>query len=133
MSLVMQTVQQALIAKLNGDALLMDRVNAIYDTVPQRSALPYVMIDALTQEMLPALGETLWRVGLVLEVWTDAQGRKSAMGVLERLQGLLHHGTLSMSGHTLREMRVDGASCVLAEQATRVVGSMELSLIVAVD
>lgn len=133
MSLVMQTVQQALIAKLNGDALLMDRVNAIYDTVPQRSALPYVMIDELVQEMLPAMGETLWRVGLVLEVWTDAQGRKSAMDVLERLQGLLHHGTLSMSGHTLREMRVDGASCVLAEQATRVVGSMELSLIVAVD
>jgi len=108
-------------------------VNAIYDTVPQRSALPYVMIDELVQEMLPAMGETLWRVGLVLEVWTDAQGRKSAMDVLERLQGLLHHGTLSMSGHTLREMRVDGASCVLAEQATRVVGSMELSLIVAVD
>ncbi len=73
MSLVMQTVQQALIAKLTGDA------------------------------------------------------------VLERLQGLLHHGSLTMSAHTLREMRVEGASCVLAEQATRVVGSMELSLIISVD
>lgn len=133
MSLVMQTVQQTLITKLTGDALLMDRVNAIYDTVPQRSALPYVMIDELVQEALPTLGESLWRVGLVLEVWTDAQGRKTALDVLERLQGLLHHGSLSMSGHTLREMRVEGASCVLAEQATRVVGSIEISLIVAVD
>ena len=133
MSLVMQTVQQALITKLTGDALLMDRVNAIYDTVPQRSALPYVMIDELVQEALPTLGESLWRVGLVLEVWTDAQGRKTALDVLERLQGLLHHGNLPISDHTLREMRVEGASCVLAEQATRVVGSIEISLIVAVD
>ena len=133
MRLVMQTVQQALITKLTADALLMDRVDAIYDTVPQRSALPYVMIDELVQEALPTLGESLWRVGLVLEVWTDAQGRKTALDVLERLQGLLHHGSLSMSGHTLREMRVEGASCVLAEQATRVVGSIEISLVVAVD
>lgn len=133
MSLVMQTVQQSLIAKLTGDAVLMDRVSAIYDTVPQRSALPYVMIDELAQEALPGLGESLWRVSLVLEVWTDAQGRKTALEVLERLQGLLHHGSLSMSGHSLREMRVEGAACVLAEQATRVVGSMELSLIVSVD
>lgn len=133
MSLVMQTVQQALIAKLTGDAVLMDRVSAIYDTVPQRSALPYVMIDELAQEALAGLGESLWRVTLVLEVWTDAQGRKTALDVLERLQGLLHHGNLSMSGHSLREMRVEGAACVLAEQATRVVGSMELGLIVSVD
>lgn len=133
MSLVMQAVQQALVAKLVGDALLMDRVNAIYDTVPQRSALPYVMIDELAQEALPSLGEHLWRVTLVLEVWTDAQGRKTALEVLERLQSLLHHGNLSMTAHTLREMRVEGASCVLAEQATRVVGSMELGLIVAAD
>lgn len=133
MSLVMQTVQQALVNKLTGDALLMDRVNAVYDTVPQRSQLPYVMIDELAQEALPGLGENLWRVSLVLEVWTDAQGRKTALDVLERLQALLHHGNLSMGGHTLREMRVEGAACVLAEQATRVVGSMEISLIVAVD
>ncbi len=133
MSLVMQAVQQALVAKLTGDAVLMDRVQAIYDTVPQRSPLPYVMIDELTQEALPILGENLWRVGLVLEVWTDAQGRKTALDVLERLQGLLHHGALSMSGYSLREMRVESAACVLAEQATRIVGSMELSLIVAAD
>lgn len=133
MSLVMQAVQQALVAKLTGDALLMDRVNAIYDTVPQRSALPYVMIDELVQEALPGLGESLWRVNLVLEVWTEAQGRKTALAVLERLQGMLHHGNLSIGGHSLREMRVEGASCVLAEQATRVVGSMEISLIVSVN
>ena len=133
MSLVMQAVQQALVAKLTGDALLMDRVSAIYDTVPQRSALPYVMIDELVQEALPSLGESLWRVELVLEIWTDAQGRKTALDVLERLQGLLHHGSLSISGHTLREMRVESAACVLAEQATRVVGSMEIGLIVVAN
>jgi len=131
MSLVMQAVQQALISKLTGDAVLMDRVAAIYDTVPQRSAPPYLQIDQIEQETIPALGENLWRVGMILEVWTDAQGRKTALTVLERLQALLHHGALSVSGYTVREMRVEGAGCALAQQATRMVGSMELMLIVA--
>ena len=133
MSLSMQAVQQALIAKLNGDAMLMDAVEAVYDTVPQRSALPYVMIDALEQEAMPSLGETLWRVGVVLEVWTGAEGRKTAMVILERLQALLHHGTLAIAAHSLREMRVEGAGVESAEAATRVVGTMEISLIVAQD
>lgn len=133
MSLTMQAVQQALVMKLTGDALLMDRVQAVHDTVPQRSALPYTMIDELSQEAMGSVGETVWRVSVVLEVWTDANGRKTALDVLERLQALLHHGALSMSGHTLREMRVESAGCVLAEQATRIVGSIELSLIISQD
>jgi hypothetical protein len=131
MSLAMQEVQQALITRLTGDALVMDRVSAVYDTVPQGSAVPYMVIEQIEQETIEALGEEIWRVGVILEVWTDAKGRKEALSVLERLQALLHHGALNIDGHALREMRVDSAGCVLAEQATRVVGSIELTLIVA--
>lgn len=131
MSLVMQAVQQALFTKLMGDAILMDRVENVYDTVPQGSPMPYVLIDQIEQEHIPGVGEQLWRVGVIVEVWTQAAGRKTAMAVLERLQALLHHGALSMSDYSLREMRMENAGCVVAQQATRVVGSMELSLIVA--
>lgn len=131
MSLVMQAAQQALMAKLTGDAVLMDRVSAVYDTVPQGSTLPYVVVDELTQETRPVLGENLWQVSMVLEVWSEPQGRKATLTALERMHGLLHHGTLAISGYSLREMRVEGASCVLAEQATRMVGTMEITLLVA--
>jgi hypothetical protein len=132
MSLAMQAVQQALITKLTGDALLMDRLDAVYDTVPQGSAMPYLVVDELTQETRHGLGEEVWQVSVVLEVWSEPQGRKPNLVALERLHGLLHHGSLSISGYSLREMRVEGASCVLAEQATRMVGTLEVTLVVAV-
>lgn len=131
MSLVMQAVQQALIAKLTGDAVLMDRIDAVYDTVPQRSPLPYLVIGELVQEALPSLGEAVWQVTVAMEIWSEAHGRKSALTALERLHGLLHHGALNVSGYALREMRVEAASCVLAEQATRIVGSAELRILIA--
>lgn len=131
MSLVMQAVQQALVAKLQGDAALMDCIDAIHDVVPQGSAMPYAVIEQIEQEAIPSLGEELWRVAVIIEVWTAAQGRKAALTALERLHALLHHGALTVSGYAVREMRVESAGCVLAEQATRVLGSAELSLIVA--
>lgn len=131
MSLVIQAVQQALVSKLSGDALLMDIVTGVYDTVPQRSALPYLVIDQLVQDHVPAIGEGVWQVAAILEVWSEAQGRKIALSTLDRLHTLLHHGALSMSGYQLREMRVATASCELAERATRVVGTIALEMVVA--
>lgn len=129
--LAMQAVQQALVSKLQGDALLMDVVGAVYDTVPQQAVLPYVEIDLVEQESLPALGEHLWRVALVLNVWTQAGGRKQALAALERLHSLLHHGALTPTGYGLREMRVVSASCELARDGAQVVGNMEIGLTVA--
>lgn len=129
--LAMQAVQQALVSKLQGDALLMDAVSAVYDTVPPQASLPYVEIDLVEQESLPALGEQLWRVAVVLNVWTQAGGRKHALAALERLHGLLHHGSLSPSGYSLREMRVVSASCELGRDGAQVVGNMEVGLTVA--
>jgi hypothetical protein len=133
MSLAMQAAQQAIVARLSGDAVLMDRIAQIYDVVPQQSPLPYAVIEQIEQETLAVMGQPLWRVGVIIEVWTEAQGRKTALMALERMHALLHHGALSMAAFTLREMRVESAGCVLAEQASRVVGSMELSLVVAAN
>lgn len=130
-TLVMQTVQQALVSKLTGDALLMDDVTGVFDTVPQRSDVPYIAIGGIEQEAIPSIGESLWQVRVVLDVWTDGSGRKKALGILSRLQALLHHGTLSLSDASLHEMRVDAAYCEAAEQSSRVLGSMELTLVVA--
>lgn len=131
MSLPLTQVQQALMTKLAGDALLADLVDAIYDTAPQRAALPYLTLGRMDQEHVPMIGEALWQVTAALEVWTEPAGRKTALSVLERLQSLLHYGALSMTGYDVREMRVVAAECALGEQATRLVGTMEIQLVVA--
>lgn len=133
MSLVMQAAQQALVHKLNSDAVLMDRVAAIYDTVPQRSNPPYLCIAEIEQVLREQIGRDVWEVRVLLEVWTQAQGRKACMAALERLQALLHHGSLNVTGYTLQEMRLVGASCELAERETRVVGSAELQMLLQPD
>jgi predicted transcriptional regulator len=130
MSLVMQAVQQALVFKMLGDAVLMDRVDAVYDTVPQRSALPYLYIATIEQESRDQVAQAVWEVRVELEVWTSAEGRKQAMAVLERLQAILHQASLSVSGYSVQEMRVIAARCDVAERQTRVVGTMELLIVV---
>lgn len=130
MSLVMQAVQQALVFKMLGDAVLMDRVDAVYDVVPQRSSLPYICIAGIEQEARDSLGQAAWEVRVELEVWTEAEGRKQAMAALERLQAVLHQASLSVTGYAVQEMRVMAARCDVAERQTRVVGTMELLLLV---
>lgn len=130
MSLAIQAIQQALYNKLTGDGVLMGMLEAVYDIPTQRSPLPYAMIADAVQEELPVVGQTMWQLAVTLEVWTDATGRRTALTVLERLNGLLHHGSLSIGGFELLEMRVLRAQCELAENAARVVGSLEVRLVV---
>lgn len=131
MSFAITAVQQALYSKLSGDAVLMDMVEQVYDTAPQQSAFPYIVVGDVSQEAIPAINCALWRVNLVLDVWTEAGGRKTALTILERLKMLLHHGSMVISGFTLMEMRAENAACELTHDATRILGSIELELIVA--
>lgn len=131
MSFAIAAVQQALYSKLTGDGVLMGLVNDVFDVAPQQSPLPYIVVGGVSQEAIVGIARAVWRVNLVLDVWTEAGGRKTALTVLERLKLSLHHGSMVMTGFELMEMRAENASCELAHDATKVLGSIELELIVA--
>lgn len=125
---VLQAVQQALFTKLTGDSLLMDLITGVYDAVPQQAALPYVVIGDGSAEEKPQVQAQLSECSMALHVWTGGGGRKTALSILNRLQALLHHGSLNFTGFTLFAMRCTRAETQVDADNDRVYGVLELLL-----
>lgn len=130
-SLALMEVQRALYTKLSGDGVLMGLVSGVYDSVPQNTALPYVVIGNGNQNIRPAESAVIAECALRLEVWTEAGGRKMALTILSRLHALLHLGTLTVTGYQLVMLRVEQASTTLEEEGTLLNGRMLISVAVA--
>ena len=128
--LALMEVQRALYTKLQGDGVLMGMVAGVYDNVPQTTALPYVVIGDGRQDGIAADAVGVSQCRLVLDVWTDIGGRKTALVILNRLFSLMHMGTLSMGGYQLVMLRVEHAETTLREQGTRMHGMLVISAIV---
>lgn len=129
--LALMEVTRALIAKLQADGVLMGMVTGIYNTVPQRIALPYVMVGDGVSEIIPSDNTTLSECRLEIDIWTDAKGRKSALTIMNRLHALLHLGTLTLTGYQLVLLRCDQAQTTLEENATHVHGTLNVIVTVA--
>lgn len=122
--LALMEVQRALFTKLSGDGVLMGMVSGVYDNVPQNTPLPYVVIGDGNQNIRPADGMVVSECQLTLHVWAEAGGRKALLTLLNRLQALLHMGTLTLGGFQLVALHVEQASTKIAEQGTFLEGSM---------
>ena len=129
MSLALVNVQQALYSKLVADGVLMGMVSGVFDAVPQRTAMPYVVIGdgELASEL--AVGVNDARCRLELNVWSTPQGRKTVLTIMDRMYGLLHQSTLSVSGYTLVAMQCDAARTELVEEGPHIKGTLVLELL----
>lgn len=129
-NLALMEVQRALYTKLTGDGVLMGMVTGVYDVVPQKTMLPYVVIGNGDYTTLPADGINLSEVSLQLNVWSDTAGRKAVLTIMNRLYALLHQGTLTLTGYQQVLMRCEQAETELREEASRVHGSMRVRVAV---
>ncbi len=130
---VLQAVQQALYSKLTGDSLLMDLVNGIYDAVPQQAVLPYIVIGDGSADLIPQPQTPTNQCQMTLNVWTNGNGRKLALSILNRLNALLHHGSLNFTGFTLLSMSCSRAETHVDVDQQRIYGVLELSIVVRED
>jgi len=123
-SLALMEVQRALYTKLQGDGVLLGMVTGVYDAVPQKTALPYVVIGDGRLRTISSDALDLSEMELQLDIWTDAKGRKAALVIMSRLYALLHLGALTLSGFQQVTLRCEQADTELTEQATRIHGSL---------
>lgn len=123
-NLALMEVQHALYTKLHGDGVLMGMVTGVYDVVPRKTALPYVVIGDGQYRSLAADNVNLSEMVLQLDVWSDAGGRKTALTILNRIFSLMHLGTLGLSGYQQVLLRCEQADTQIAEQGSNVHGSL---------
>ena len=129
-SFALQPVQQALYGKLTGDGVLMGMISGVYDAPPQHAAVPYVVIGDGTATVKPQVSVDIIECDLDLNVWTTASGRKVALAILSRLHGLLHQGSLSVSGFTLLSMVANAADTQLEPNNDRIFGRLQITVLV---
>lgn len=123
-SLVLPELQRALYTKLHGDGVLMGMVSGIYDTVPQKTQPPYVVIGDGNHNAIEAEGVNAAECELEIEVWADSGGRKAALLILNRIWSLLHLGTLTVTGFSTISLRCDQADTSISEEATHIRGRL---------
>jgi hypothetical protein len=129
-ALALNTIQQALYSKLSGDGVLMGMITGLFDAVPERTTLPYVIIGDGIERNESALGDTTARCELNVHVWTDTAGRKSALTIMNRIYGLLHHGTMSIDGFELIILQCEEAATRLEDEGAAMHGEMTFTIVV---
>jgi hypothetical protein len=128
--LALPAIQVAIYNQLTSDGVLMGMVSGVYDVVPQNSPPPYVLIgDGSTQE-LPQLVNQVTEATLDLHVWSKGGGRKTVLNILSRIYGLLHRGSLSITGLTFVSMHCTEAQTSVDALHDRVEGSLRVVITV---
>lgn len=122
-------LQQALYAKLTGDATLMTLVDAVYDHVPESAAMPYVTIGGIHSRDYSTCTTSGQEHRVALHVWARGRGRKDTLIILERLHALLHDGALPLDGHTLVHARVESAVARPLEDGLTYEGEMQARIV----
>ena len=128
--LALKNVQQALYSKLSGDGVLMAMITGVFDALPEQTSLPYVIIGDGVESKEDSLESSHSRCELAIHVWTGALGRKTVLNVMDRVYGLLHQGSLTLTGFELLLMRCREAFTELVEEGPHLHGVMQFEIVV---
>jgi hypothetical protein len=108
MSAASWALQQAMFAALSADANVKSVLGdpaRLFDAVPRDTAFPYSVIgDAQEADCSTATDSGSEHV-VRLDVWSRAGGHKECKAAADAVRGVLDGAALTLSGHTLIDMR----------------------------
>jgi hypothetical protein len=91
-------LQQAIYARLTGDASLMGAVSGVYDYVPEGAAYPYVAIGEAVEVPNDSHDRPGLTVTFTLHIWSRYRGTKQAIQILGHVDRLLNRTPLAVAG-----------------------------------
>jgi hypothetical protein len=128
--LALRQVQQGLFGKLANDGVLMGMLTAIFDQVPERTQYPYIVIGDGNAQPLATPVQLGTNVRLRMRVFSRKPGRKEALLIMDRVYGLLHHGTLTLAESETLSIRITEASTQLLADGKTIEGTLNAELLV---
>lgn len=95
-------IQQSIYQALVSDTSLMDKVEAVYDNVPQDTTYPYVVIGDDTSVQWDTDDTVGSENTLTLHVWSRYYGRGEVKDIMQAIYACLHRRELEVTGaHTV--------------------------------
>jgi len=100
-------LQQAVYGALSGSAPLTALLGGprVYDDVPHAAAYPFVTMGQTSSTDYGTATEDGEEHILTLHVWSAAGGRGEAQVLMGAVRDILHNAALTLSGHTLVNLR----------------------------
>lgn len=92
-------LQTAVYTELTGDEALMSMISGVFDDVLDGQAFPYVTIGDAAETPWSTFGRSGADDVLTIHIWSQANGFKEALQVLDRLNALLDSDELTVGGH----------------------------------
>ncbi len=128
-SLGYYVLQKAIYEKLTGNSQLMAAVTGIFDNPTQGTAFPFITIGDVSSGDLSNLGKDVIEQQIYLHVWSREGGHKQASDIMEIIYGLLHNGTVTISGKTVVMMRFVTTKIQMESDGWTYHGIMHLKII----
>ena len=100
-------LQQAVYGALSGNAPLAALLGGprVYDEVPHAAAYPFVTMGQTSSSDFGTATEDGEEHILSLHIWSAAGGRGEAQVLMGAIRDILHNAALTLSGHTLVNLR----------------------------
>lgn len=108
----MNNVQAAIHAKLTDDAALRGMVNGIFDAVPSGTAFPYIKLGEATESPFNTFDRKGKDNTFTVHIWSDYEGNKQALEILDRVNVLLDYEPLDVPGMGLVYCRYETATTI---------------------
>jgi hypothetical protein len=124
-------LQKAIYEKLSGNSQLMAIISGIFNYPPQDINYPFLTIGNVVVNDFPALGRGGTQQQLELHIWSREAGHKQAADIMNIVYGLLHNGSLEVTGQTVLMMRFTATSIKLEDDGYTHHGIMGLKVVLA--
>lgn len=100
-------VQEALFTALTADTALMAVVTGVFDTVPEPTLYPYVVIGEAIESPDNQLGQFGSRLSVTLHTWSRYRGMAETNTILNHVVRILDHAAVAIPGRTLIAIRLE--------------------------
>ena len=91
-------VQKAIYQRINTDDGVKERVNGIFDAVPDESRFPYIVLGRFF--LTPYITKTSkgWQIEQTIDVWSAKKGKEETIGIIDSIKRALEREKLSIDG-----------------------------------
>lgn len=127
-SLSYYALQKAIYEKLTGSSQLI-ALAGIFDHTPQGTAFPFVAIGDAAASDLSSLGSGRMEYRFNIHIWSREAGHKQASDIMEVIYGLLHNGSITVTGQMLVMMSFISSSIQLEDDGWTYHGTMRLRVV----
>jgi len=103
----MNDIQKAIYAKLTGSTSLMALVSGVFDHVPPKQAMPYIVIGDDTAIDYDTDNSVGVEATCTIHIWSDYRGRSEAKKIMAAIYSLMHRQPMAIAGLTVIDVQCE--------------------------